>query len=255
MNEHDTAIRADTNPDRGRLPVHVAVIMDGNGRWARRRALPRVAGHRKGAETVRRLITACARKEIPYLTLFAFSSENWARPPAEVQRLMELFLNALDKDVRELHENGVRFRVIGDRSALDPEIVTRIEEGEALTRNNTRLVLSVAINYGGRADIAEACRRIATACVEGQMSPADIDVETVAANLRTAGLPEPDLFIRSGGERRISNFLLWQLAYTELYFTDVLWPDFNEAEFDRALDFYAGRQRRFGRTGEQVEAG
>lgn len=255
MNEHDTAMRADTNPDRGRLPVHVAVIMDGNGRWARRRALPRVAGHRKGAETVRRLITACARKQIPYLTLFAFSSENWSRPPAEVQRLMELFLNALDKDVRELHENGVRFRVIGDRSELDPEIVTRIEEGEALTRNNTRLVLSVAINYGGRADIVQACRRIATACIEGQLSPTDIDVDTVAASLYTAGMPEPDLFIRSGGERRISNFLLWQLAYTELYFSDVLWPDFDEAEFDRALDFYAGRQRRFGRTGEQVEAG
>jgi undecaprenyl diphosphate synthase len=255
MNKADTAMRSDTKPDAGRLPEHVAVIMDGNGRWARRRALPRVAGHRKGAESVRRLISACVRKQIPYLTLFAFSSENWARPPSEVQRLMELFLDALNKDVKELHENGVCFRVIGERGALDPEIVTRIERGEELTRNNTKLILSVAINYGGRADIVEACRRIAAAVAEGKMSLDAIDAGTIAAHLQTAGLPEPDLFIRSGGEQRISNFLLWQLAYTELFFTDVLWPDFDEAEFDRALDFFAGRQRRFGRTGEQVGAG
>jgi undecaprenyl diphosphate synthase len=255
MNKADTAMRTNTKPDAGRLPVHVAVIMDGNGRWARRRALPRAAGHRKGAESVRRLITACIHKHISHLTLFAFSSENWARPQSEVQRLMELFVDALDKDVKELHENGVRFRVIGGRDALDPEIVARIERGEELTRNNTQLMLNVAINYGGRADIVQACRQIAVAVAEGKMSPAAIDPETIAAHLETAGLPEPDLFIRSGGEQRISNFLLWQLAYTELFFTDVLWPDFDEAEFDRALDFFAGRQRRFGRTGDQVGAG
>jgi undecaprenyl diphosphate synthase len=255
MNEHDPALEPERRNPAEKLPAHVAVIMDGNGRWARRRGLPRVAGHRKGAESVRRLITACARKGIPYLTLFAFSSENWARPEAEVKRLMELFLDALQKEMDELHKNGVRFRVIGERSALDGEINTGIDRAEEMTRENRRLHLSVAINYGGRADIAQACRRVVTAVSEGRQAPGDVDEESVAANLETAGLPDPDLFIRSGGEQRISNFLLWQLAYTELFFCDVLWPDFGESDFERALDFYAGRQRRFGRTGEQVEAG
>jgi undecaprenyl diphosphate synthase len=255
MNKHDPAMEPEHRDSTERLPVHVAVIMDGNGRWARRRALPRVAGHRKGSESVRRLITACIRKNIPCLTLFAFSSENWARPEAEVQRLMELFLDALHKEMDELHENGVRFRVIGNRSALDSEIVEGIQRAEEMTQNNRRLQLTVAINYGGRADIAQACRRVASSVLEGTRAADEIDEEMVAANLETAGLPEPDLFIRSGGEQRISNFLLWQLAYTELYFCDVLWPDFAERDFERALEFYAGRQRRFGRTGEQVEAG
>lgn len=239
----------------GRLPVHVAVIMDGNGRWARKRGLPRIAGHRKGAETVRKLITLCGNKHISYLTLFAFSSENWRRPQPEVSRLMELFVSALDKDVKELHENNVRFRVIGDRTSLNPDIVDKIIIGETLTAANTGLQLNVAINYGGKWDVLTACQKIANQVTRGEREPESITIEELESGLSTVGQPEPDLFIRTGGEHRISNFLLWQLAYTELYFTDVLWPDFKEKEFEQALAAYAGRQRRFGRTGEQVEAG
>jgi len=239
----------------GNLPAHVAVIMDGNGRWARKRALPRVAGHRKGAEAVRNLITLCGEKQIPFLTVFAFSSENWKRPEPEVRRLMELFVSALDKDVGELHKNNVRFRVIGERMSLDPGIVEKIEKGEALTADNTGLQLNVAINYGGQWDILAACRTIADQVDRGDLAPDSITMENLEAGLSTAGQPEPDLFIRTGGEHRISNFLLWQLAYTELYFSDVLWPDFNEKEFEQALTVFASRQRRFGRTGEQVETG
>lgn len=237
------------------LPAHVAVIMDGNGRWARKRALPRVAGHRKGAETVRKFITLCGEKKIPFLTLFAFSSENWKRPEPEVRRLMELFVSALDKDVSELHENNVRFRVIGERTSLDPDIVEKIVKGEELTAANTGMQLNVAINYGGQWDILAACKTIANQVASGDLAPGSITIEDVVAGLSTAGQPEPDLFIRTGGEHRISNFLLWQLAYTELYFSDVLWPDFKEKEFERALAAFAGRQRRFGKTGEQVETG
>lgn len=239
--------------DGAKLPAHVAVIMDGNGRWARKRGLPRVAGHRKGADTVRKLITLCGKKQIPYLTIFAFSSENWKRPQPEVNRLMELFVSALDKDVGELHQNNVCFRVIGDRTALKPNIVEKIVRGEMLTRNNTGLQLNVAINYGGKWDLVNACRKIAEDVLRGTQRSESINIENLQAGLSTAGQPDPDLFIRTGGEHRISNFLLLQLAYTELYFTDVLWPDFNESEFETALEVYAGRQRRFGRTSEQVE--
>lgn len=238
-----------------KLPAHIAVIMDGNGRWARKRGLPRVAGHRKGADTVRKLITLCGNKNIPHLTLFAFSSENWKRPQSEVDRLMELFASALDKDIRELHENNVRFRVIGDRLPLKPSIVEKIVKGEKLTAENSGLQLNVAINYGGKWDILNACKKMVDSAMGGKKNYGPADFETIEAGLSTAGSPDPDLFIRTGGEHRISNFLLWQLAYTELYFTDVLWPDFDDDAFEQALSEYASRQRRFGRTSEQVEAG
>lgn len=254
MNKPNTADQPESAHVGGGLPAHVAVIMDGNGRWASQRGMPRVSGHRKGAEAVRSLIRACGERRISYLTLFAFSSENWKRPEPEVRRLMELFINALDKDVKELHANNVRFRVIGERSALDAKIVEKIAKGEALTSKNTGLQLNVAINYGGKWDIVQACRQVAERVVRGEKPVEKISSEDVEAFLSTAGMPEPDLFIRTGGEHRISNFLLWQLAYTELYFTDVLWPEFTEKEFGLALESYAGRQRRFGRTGEQVEA-
>jgi undecaprenyl diphosphate synthase len=236
------------------LPQHVAVIMDGNGRWARERGLPRIAGHRKGQEMVRSLVQACGELGIPHLTLFAFSSENWRRPETEVKLLMELFLAALDKEVQRLHQNNVRFRVIGEIERFGPKIAGRIREGEELTRHNTRLTLTIAANYGGRWDIAQACRRLAGRVASGQLEAAAITPEHLEAQLSMAGVPEPDLFIRTGGEQRISNFLLWQLAYTELYFTPVLWPDFDREQFERALESFAGRQRRFGQTGEQIEA-
>lgn len=236
------------------LPSHIAIIMDGNGRWAKRRGMPRVAGHRKGAEVVRSLIRACAERQIPYLTLFAFSSENWKRPEPEVRRLMELFVNALDKDVDELHKNNIRFRVIGERNALEKNIVKKIEKGELLTSGNTGLQLNVAINYGGKWDITNACREVALRVVRGDITASDIDSDDIDTYLSTAGMPEPDLFIRTGGEHRISNFLLWQLAYTEMYFSEVLWPDFDNNEFESALNSFSNRQRRFGKTGEQLEA-
>lgn len=236
------------------LPKHVAIIMDGNGRWARKRGLPRIAGHRKGADAVRRVIEFSATNGVRWLTVFAFSSENWRRPPQEVARLMELFVEALDKDVKDLHENNIRFRVIGDIASLSDTIQQRIARSEELTAGNTGMVLNVALNYGGRWDIANACRRFATEVQAGDANADTLDEEKLEALLCTAGLPDPDLFIRTGGEKRISNFLLWQLAYTELYFTDVLWPDFNQGEYELALNWYASRQRRFGRTGEQVEA-
>ena len=234
-------------------PRHVAVIMDGNGRWARSRGLPRIAGHRRGAESVRTLVQDCGERNISYLTLFAFSSENWRRPATEVRLLMELFLNALEREVNKLHTNNVRFRVIGDIARFAPKIINRIREGEALTAHNTGLTLTVAANYGGRWDIAQACRALATQAANGALDPASITSDSLEPFLSMAGMPEPDLFIRTGGEQRISNFLLWQLAYTELYFTPVLWPDFDREQFAQALQSFAGRQRRFGQTGEQVE--
>jgi len=236
------------------LPQHVAVIMDGNGRWARQRGLPRIAGHRKGADAVRQLVQACGERGISCLTLFAFSSENWRRPESEVSLLLELFLTALENEVNKLHANNVRFSVIGDIERFGPKIVARIRDGEALTAGNTGLVLTIAANYGGRWDIAQACRQLAAQAVAGSLDPAQITPEQLEPYLSMAGLPEPDLFIRTGGEQRISNFLLWQLAYTELYFTPVLWPDFDIEQFTFALQSFAGRQRRFGQTGEQVEA-
>jgi undecaprenyl diphosphate synthase len=240
-------------PPPGTLPRHVAVIMDGNGRWARRRGLPRIAGHRKGVEAVRDLVRACGEHGISCLTLFAFSSENWRRPETEVRLLLELFLIALEKEVKRLHASNVRFRVIGEIDRFGKKISARIHEAEALTQANTGLTLTVAANYGGRWDIARACRALALEVAAGRLDPESITPESIDPYLSMAGLPEPDLFIRTGGEQRISNFLLWQLAYTELYFTPVLWPDFDRDQFEQALSSFAGRQRRFGQTGEQVE--
>ncbi len=238
----------------GSLPRHVAVIMDGNGRWAKGRSQPRIAGHRKGVEAVRALTTACGELGIPYLTLFAFSSENWRRPETEVRLLLELFLLALDKEVKKLHANQVRFRVVGDIERFDAKLVDRIHKAQALTRDNQGLTLTVAANYGGRWDIAQASKALARDAVAGRLDPESITPDSLEPYLSMAGTPEPDLFVRTGGEQRISNFLLWQLAYTELYFTPVLWPDFDRAQFDLALASFALRQRRFGQTGEQVEA-
>jgi undecaprenyl diphosphate synthase len=236
------------------VPQHVAVIMDGNGRWAKRRGLPRIAGHRKGVERVRDMVSACAEKGVKYLTLFAFSSENWRRPAQEVQLLKDLFLSALGSEIRKLHKNNVRFRVIGDIQRFGEKIVARIRHAEMLTRNNTALTLTIAANYGGRWDVAQACAELARRAVRGEIDAETITQESLEPFLSMTGVPEPDLFIRTGGEQRISNFLLWQLAYTEMYFTPVLWPDFDRAQFEQALASYAGRQRRFGLTGDQIEA-
>ena len=234
-------------------PRHVAVIMDGNGRWAKRRLLPRTAGHRAGVGSVRRTVEWSARVGVEALTLFAFSSENWRRPRQEVGLLMELFKITLDREVARLHENGIRVRFIGDRSAFSQDLRARIEAAETRTGENRGMTLNIAANYGGRWDMAQAARALAERVAAGTLAPADITEAALGDAMSTADLPEPDLFIRTGGERRISNFLLWQLAYTELYFTEVLWPDFDEAEYQKALLAFAGRQRRYGRTGDQVE--
>jgi len=237
-------------PETAEVPRHVAIIMDGNGRWAKRRYLPRVAGHRRGVETVREVVKACGAREVEYLTLFAFSSENWRRPPEEVSFLMQLFLRSLEQEVEKLHANGIRFRVIGETSAFDPRIRDLIARAEALTRENSRLNLTVAANYGGRWDILRAADRAR------QADPAaPITEERLAPFLSMHGMPEPDLFIRTGGEQRVSNFLLWQLAYTEFYFTDALWPDFGAEALDEAFASYRRRERRFGRTSEQLAEG
>jgi undecaprenyl diphosphate synthase len=241
-------------PDHGGTPKHVAVIMDGNGRWAKSRGLPRIAGHREGVRRVRDLVNACGQLGIRYLTLFAFSSENWRRPQQEVSLLKELFLMSLEREVKKLHANNVRLRVIGDVAPFGKKIVARIAEGEELTQGNSALTLTIAANYGGRWDIAQAAREVARRVKAGEFDPEAITAESLEPYLSLHGTPEPDLFIRTGGEQRISNFLLWQLAYTELYFTSVLWPDFERREFDAAIESYRRRQRRFGLTGEQVEA-
>ena len=228
--------------------------MDGNGRWAQRRRRPRTFGHRAGAKAVRETVEGCLRERIEVLTLFAFSSENWKRPESEVSALMKLFLNALDREVEELAGHGVRLRFIGERSAFAPELVERMARAEARTASNAALSMNVAINYGGRWDIAHAARRVAERVARGELDPGAIDEATLARELSLAELPEPDLFIRTGGEQRISNFLLWQLAYAELWFTDVLWPDFGQAELRRAIAEFGARERRFGMTGEQVAA-
>ena len=237
-------------PSETVVPQHIAIIMDGNGRWARNRLMPRVAGHRKGVEALRGVIRGCAERGVSHLTVFAFSSENWRRPQEEVTLLMELFLRALENEVAKLHENGIRFRVIGDLSGFSERIQTLIRDAEALTRHNTRLTFTVAANYGGRWDIVQAVKKLMLSGV----SAGAVNEVTLAEQLSMGELPEPDLFIRTGGEQRISNFLLWQLAYTELYFTDALWPDFNAAALDAAIASYRSRERRFGRTSEQVQS-
>jgi undecaprenyl diphosphate synthase len=241
----------DSNADS--IPRHIVIIMDGNGRWARARMLPRYVGHREGVKTVRRVVEACIDRNIEALTLFAFSSENWRRPSDEVSLILNLFVTTLKKEVAVLHGNGVRLRFIGDRAAFSGKLRELIDEAEARTRDNTRMDLVIAANYGGHWDITEACKTIARRAVAGELVPDAVTPDMLAAEMSLADLPSPDLFIRTGGERRISNFLLWQLAYTELYFTDVLWPAFGTSELDDALHWYANRQRRFGRTGEQVE--
>ncbi|WJW76578.1 isoprenyl transferase [Thiohalobacter sp. IOR34] len=234
-------------------PQHIAIIMDGNGRWARRRGLPRPAGHREGVKAVRGIVEACRNQGIGALTLFAFSSENWRRPRTEVRLLMDLFINTLKREVRDLHANNVQVSFIGDRSAFSDKLRRLMDESESLTADNDGLRLAIAVNYGGRWDIVEAARRLAAEARDGDLDPSEIDEENFSACLSLAQLPEPDLFIRTGGEQRISNFLLWQLAYTELYFTETLWPDFDAQCLSEALEWFAGRQRRFGHTGEQVE--
>jgi undecaprenyl diphosphate synthase len=240
-----------TIPADRRMPRHVAIIMDGNGRWAKQRFLPRIAGHRRGVETVRTVVRACVERGIEYLTLFAFSSENWRRPQEEVTFLMRLFMMALEQEVEKLHANGIRFNVIGDLTRFEPALVRLIEDAQALTRGNNKLTLTVAANYGGRWDVLQAMNRLLQARPEaaGNVSEADL-----APYLTLQTAPEPDLFIRTGGEQRISNFLLWQLAYTELYFTLALWPDFDAVHLDRAIASYQQRERRYGRTSEQLPA-
>jgi undecaprenyl diphosphate synthase len=236
-------------PDARRIPRHIAVIMDGNGRWAKQRFLPRVAGHRKGIDAVRTVVRAGAERGVDYLTLFAFSSENWRRPAEEVSFLMQLFVMTIEQEIGKLHESGVRFRVIGDLSRFEPEFRRLVAEGESLTAGNQRLTLTIAVNYGGRWDMLQAANSLLRERPElaGRVTERDL-----APFLAMNHAPEPDLFIRTGGEQRISNFMLWQLAYTELYFTDTLWPDFDAAALDRAIISYQQRERRFGRTSEQL---
>lgn len=231
------------------MPEHVAVIMDGNGRWAKKRFLPRVAGHVKGVELVREMVRACLERGIGYLTLFAFSSENWRRPQEEVSLLMQLFVKALEQEVERLEQNGVRLRVVGDLQRFDPILRDLITQAEAKTATNTRLNLTIAANYGGRWDIMQAVNKMLAADPVKRDGWLESDLEPW---LSMHFAPEPDLFIRTGGEERISNFLLWQLAYSELYFTPTLWPDFNTAEFEKAIASYRQRERRFGRTSEQL---
>jgi undecaprenyl diphosphate synthase len=235
-----------------RIPRHLAVIMDGNGRWAQRRRRPRAIGHRAGARAVNRCIEFCLDKGIEALTLFAFSSENWGRPEDEVGALMKLFLVALDREVDELHRRGVRIRFIGERDRFGEDIRRRMDDAETLTAGNTHLHLSIAASYGGRQDIAAAARALAEDVAAGRLRPDQIDEACFGTRVALADVPPPDLFIRTGGDHRISNFLLWQLAYTELWFTEALWPELDAATLQRALDDYARRERRFGLTSAQV---
>ena len=231
-------------------PAHVVIIMDGNGRWAERQGKSRIFGHRKGVEAVRNVVDACGRRGIPYLTLYAFSSENWNRPREEVRLLTELLFTTLESEALQLHENGIRLRVIGDLSPFGEKIDRTVREVQELTRANKNLNLTIAVNYGGRWDIANACREIAVAVKNRSCSLSEITEQAVAGRLSTADLPEPDLFIRTGGEIRVSNFLLWQIAYSELFFIDTLWPEFDESCLDEALKSYRRRQRRFGKSGK-----
>jgi undecaprenyl diphosphate synthase len=244
----------DIDNARERVPKHVAIIMDGNGRWARQRGLPRTAGHRAGAKSVRSVVEQSVRSGVQVLTLFAFSSENWRRPPAEVNVLMELFMSTLQAEVKRLVEHEVQLRIIGDLTAFSPKLQDKFSDAQRVTRHNDRLILQVAANYGGRWDITRAARSIAADVAAGTLRVGDIDEAAIASRLSFPNVPDPDLFIRTGGEKRISNFLLWQSAYAELYFSDLMWPEFDAAAYVAALNDFARRQRRFGRTGEQVVA-
>mgnify|MGYP001823094722 CR=1 FL=1 len=236
------------------VPTHVAVIMDGNGRWAKQRGKPRHTGHRAGVGAVRATVEAAAERGVGYLTLFAFSSENWQRPEEEVSSLMTLFVEALRREVDELHRNNVRLKFVGALDQLSDSLRKKIEAAEQKTAGNTGLTLHVAVAYGGRWDITNAARTLVARAQAGEISEADVNERTIADELQLGDVPDPDLLVRTGGEQRISNFLLWNLAYAELWFTEVLWPDFDKDEFDRALAAFASKQRRYGHTGEQVEA-
>ena len=242
-----------TTKSQASSPSHICIIMDGNGRWARKRLMPRSFGHRKGVEATRRCVEFFATAGVKYLTLFAFSSENWNRPEDEVSNLMELFMNSLQRYTDELHDQGLRIRFIGNRDQFSDKLRQQIERSEVKTENNMGMTVNIAANYGGHWDIVNAARQLATRVQEGDINIADIDAQQVANELVLGDVPNPDLFIRTGGEQRISNFLLWQLAYTEFYFCDCLWPDFDEREMQLAIDEFQRRQRRFGKTGEQVE--
>jgi undecaprenyl diphosphate synthase len=241
-----------TASDDARKPRHIAIVMDGNGRWAERRRRPRTFGHRAGARTVKLCVRFCLEHRIEALTLFAFSSENWKRPKEEVGALMSLFLRSLDREVGELHRHGVRLRFIGERAHFSAAIRERMHGAETLTAANSALNLTIAASYGGRWDIVQACRGIARDAIDGTLDPDMLDETAFGARLGLSDLPEPDLFIRTGGDHRISNFLLWQMAYTELWFTDTLWPDLDNAELERALADFATRERRFGLTSAQL---
>lgn len=235
------------------LPKHIAIIMDGNGRWAKQRLLPRVAGHQRGAESARAIITNCVKKKIPYLTLFAFSSENWRRPEGEVHFLLDLFLRFLKQEIHELHKNRIRLKFIGDKTRFSKELQTAIGFAEELTDRNDGLQLNIAVNYGGQWDIVQAAREISKKVACGEIDPDSITETSFRSYLSLADCPEPDFLIRTSGEYRISNFLLWDFAYTELYFPETLWPDFREPQFEEAIKAFTERQRRFGHTGAQVE--
>jgi len=238
------------------VPRHVAVIMDGNGRWANRNSKPRLAGHRAGVKAARTIVEACAQAGVDFLTLFAFSTENWNRPVEEVNALMRLFVEVLQREADALHENGIRLRFIGARHNLPTILQKRMEDAEARTAGNTRMTLVLAVAFGGRWDIVQAVSRIADKVRAGEIDAADIDESVIARHLSLAGMPEPDLLIRTGGERRVSNFLLWEFAYTEICFTETLWPDFDESDLATAMEFFGNRERRFGRVGEMhKEAG
>ena len=233
-------------------PRHIAIIMDGNGRWAVKKKMPRIMGHRAGVQTVRKIVEYCVKEEIEVLSLFAFSSDNWRRPKKEVNMLMELFMGTLQSQVDKLDKNNIKLRIIGDRSAFSEKLQKKITQAEQQTENNTGLILIIAANYGGRWDITQAFQKITAKIVAGELDAQDISEQLISQHITTSELPEPDLFIRSGGEQRISNFLLWQLAYTEFYFTDALWPEFDQALLARAINSFKNRQRRFGHTGEQI---
>lgn len=247
MTEVDTIAFAENG-----TPRHIAIIMDGNGRWAQKRYLPRAFGHRAGVKTVRKVVEHCANQGVQVLTLFAFSSENWRRPTDEVSLLMTLFGETLQREINTLDKNGIRLRFIGDREAFPSILQAKMTEGEAQTRNNTALTLVIAANYGGHWDICQACQKIFDNMASGKIPPQPVSPELIKKHLSTADLPDPDLFIRTGGEERISNFLLWQLAYTEFFFTPTLWPDFDDSLLDEAIASFKSRQRRFGHTGDQI---
>ncbi len=234
------------------VPRHIAIVMDGNGRWAKKRLLPRTFGHKKGVDSVRRTISACGKQGVEYLTLFAFSSENWKRPKDEVSALMSLFMTSLEKEAKSLAKNGIKLSFIGDVAAFPEKLQDKMKQVEALTQNGTSLSMQVAANYGGRWDVVNACRHMVDRVKTGELSEDDITEHNLASFMSTSNIPDPDLFIRTGGEKRISNFLMWQLAYSELYFTDTLWPDFDAKHLELAIEAYSSRQRRFGKTGDQV---